>query len=65
LGINVNMLRRWKQEYTTHGAAGFPGNGRLTPEQEELRQLRDEVKRLRMERDILKKAMRFFVNEPN
>jgi transposase len=65
LGINVHMLRRWKQEYPTHGAAGFPGNGRLTPEQEELRQLRDEVKRLRMERDILKKALRFFVNEPH
>jgi transposase len=64
LGINVNMLRRWKQEYTTHVAAAFPGNGRLTLEQEELRQLREEKKRLRMERDVVKKAMRFFVNEP-
>ena len=42
----------------------FSGNGRRTPEQEELRQLRDEVKRLRMERESLKNAMRFFVNEP-
>jgi transposase len=65
LGINVNMLRRWKQEHTTHIAAAFPGNGRLTPEQDELRQLREENKRLRMERDILKNAMRCFVNEPN
>jgi transposase len=64
LGINVNMLRRWKQAYTTNAHTAFPGNGRLTAEQEELRQPRDEVKRLRMERDILKKAMRFFVNEP-
>jgi len=64
LGINVNMLRRWKQEYTVNTSAAFSGNGHLTPEQAELRQLRDEVKRLRMERDILKKAMRFFVNEP-
>jgi transposase len=64
LGINVNMLRRWKQEYTANVHTAFPGNGRLSSEQEELRQLRDEVKRLRMERDILKKAMRFFVNEP-
>ena len=63
-GINVNMLRRWKQEYSANAQAAFPGNGRLTSEQEELRQLRDEVKRLRMERDILKKAMRFFGNEP-
>jgi transposase len=65
LGINVNMLRRWKQEYTDSAQAAFPGNGRLTPDQEELRQLREENKRLRMERDILKKAMRFFVNEPS
>jgi transposase len=65
LGLNVNMLRRWKQEAIATPQAAFPGNGRLTPEQDELRQLRDEVKRLRMERDILKKAMRFFVNEPS
>jgi transposase len=64
LGINVKMRRRWKQEYTANTQAAFPGNGRCTPEQAELRQLRDEVKRLRMERDIVKKAMRFFVNEP-
>ena len=63
LGINVNMLRRWKQEYTANVHTAFPGNGHLPPAQAELRQLRDEVKRLRMERDILKKAMRFFVNE--
>jgi transposase len=63
LGINVKMLRRWKQEYTANTQAAFPGNGHLPPDQEELRQLRDEVKRLRMERDMLKKAMRFFVNE--
>ena len=63
LGINVNRLRRWKQEYTANAHTALPGNGRLTSEQEELRQLRDEVKRLRMERDIVKKAMGFFVNE--
>jgi transposase len=65
LGINVNMLRRWKQEYTTHTSAAFPGNGHGTPEQAELRQLRDEVKRLRMERDSFKKAIGLFVNEPS
>ena len=62
LGITVKMLRRWKQEDTAHTQAAFPGNGHLPPDQEELRQLRDEVKRLRMARDILTKAMRFFVN---
>jgi transposase len=32
-------------------------------ENEELKQLREEVKRLRMERDILKKATAFFARE--
>ena len=42
----------------------FPGKGRLSPEDEELRQLRRENKRLRMERDILKKAVAIFSKEP-
>jgi transposase len=65
LGVNVNMLRRWKQAYTTNTTAACPGNGRLTSDQEALRQRREENKRLKMERDIVKKAMRFFGNEPN
>lgn len=52
LGSNVHRLRRWKHEYTANAHTAFPGNGRLTSAQEELPQLRDEVKRLRMERDI-------------
>jgi transposase-like protein len=35
----------------------------LTEEQKELQQLRKEVKRLKMEREILKKAAAFFANE--
>jgi transposase len=62
LGLNVNRLRRWKQAYTANTQVAFPGNGHLPPGQEERRQLRDEVKRLRMEREIVKKARRFFVN---
>jgi transposase len=65
LGVNVNMLCRWTQEYTPNATAAFPGNGRLTPEQEALRQRREDNKRLKMARDICKNAMRFFGNEPN
>jgi transposase len=53
LGINVNMLRRWKQEYTANTQAAFAGNGHLPLEQDELRQLRAEVKRLRLEHEIV------------
>ena len=38
----------------------FPGHGRLTPEQERIRQLERENEILRQERDILKKAVAIF-----
>jgi transposase len=65
LGINANMLSRWKREDETHQHAASTGNGLSSREQEELRQLRNEVKRLRMEREILKKALGYFANESN
>ena len=65
VGLYVHRLRRWTQEYTVSTPAAFPGKGRLTLEPNELRQLRDEVKRLRLEREIFKKAMCFLGNEPS
>lgn len=63
LGINVNMLSRWIKEHQHDESQAFRGNGKLTPEQEEIRQLRSQVKRLEMEKDILKKATVFFAKE--
>jgi transposase len=62
LGLNVKMLGRWKRELDTTTSAAFPGHGRMTADKEEVQRLRDENKRLRMERDILKKALGFFAN---
>lgn len=62
LGLNATMLGRWKRELATDPEA-FRGNGKLSAEQEENRRLKRENKRLRMERDILKKATAFFANE--
>jgi len=64
LGIAENLLRRWKKKYEEGKIEPFPGKGRLSPEDDELRQLRRENKRLRMERDILKKAVAIFSEEP-
>ena len=58
LGIGENLLRNWKQALQQQGEQAFPGNGKLTAIEEELRQLKAENKRLQMERDILKKADR-------
>lgn len=64
LGINAKNLSRWVKERVTVGL--LPKSRlRLTAEQEELQHLRKEVKRLKMERDILKKAAAFFANESN
>jgi len=57
LEIRPDMLRKWKRKLEQDGSGAFPGSGRLKPEDEELRRLRREVARLRMERDILKKAV--------
>jgi transposase len=57
LGINSTMLGRWVKEYqrSSDGQA-FRGYGKLTPEQTEIRQLREGNRRLKMEKDIFKKA---------
>ena len=49
LGIGENLLHRWKKKYEEGEIDPFPGKGRLSPEDEELRRLRRENKRLRME----------------
>ena len=56
LGLHANLLGKWKQQFETLGANGFPGKGKQTKVDEELRRLREENRRLRMERDLLKKA---------
>jgi len=64
LGIGENLLHRWKKKSEEGKIESFPGKGRLSLEDDELRQLRRENKRLRMERDILKKAVAIFSEEP-
>ena len=63
LGLNASMLGRWKREVEETGNGAFPGKGQVSLEPEELYRLREENKRLRMERDILKKALGFFASE--
>ena len=62
LGLDARMLGRWVKEHQANGGEAFRGNGKLTPEQEQIRELKARVKRLEMERDVLKKAA-FFAAE--
>jgi len=63
LGLKANMLGRWVQELQSDEAEAFRGNGKLGADQQELRRLREENRRLRLEREILKKAAAFFAKE--
>ena len=61
LGINPNLLRNWIRRFESENE-----DASLTEDERmEMARLRAENRRLRMERDILKKATAFFANEKN
>jgi transposase len=64
LGISDGSLYTWRKQLAEQGEVAFPGKGHQTPAEEELRQLRSENERLKMERDILKKAIAIFSQPP-
>ena len=53
------MLYRWKEQVEQQ----LEGKVLVEGEREELKRLRKEVKELRMEKEILKKASAFFAKE--
>jgi transposase len=65
LGISDTVLYARLRKLAASGSEAFPGKGHQTASEEELSQLRQEVERLRMERDILKKAIAIFSQPPH
>ena len=65
LGISQGIISRWKREMLKDGQQAFPGKGHLKPEDDKFRKLKRENERLRRERDILKKAVAIFSEDPN
>ena len=63
LGVNGNFLRRWIKEHETDNGQAFRGNGKLTPDRQELKNLRAQANRLQMEKEILIEATVFFSTE--
>ena len=63
LDVHENVLRKWVRELTTDPQQAFPGQGVMKPEKAEIERLRKEVAKLKMERDILKKAAAYFAKD--
>lgn len=62
LGVDANSIRGWLKKFPADGKAIAGGDGELRAE---VRRLREENKRLVMEREILKKATAFFARHPS
>ena len=62
LGISETALRRWVEQAEVEAGRG-PEGALKRSEREELVELRRENRRLRLEREILKKATAFFAKE--
>lgn len=62
LGVHVNLIRYWREKFVGSKEAKRD-EALCESEKEELIRLREENRKLRMDREILKKATTFFVKE--
>ncbi len=60
LGVSVNSLHNWKQQFLKDSGDTFPGHGRRTDKDDELQRLKRELVLVKEERDILKKVVGIF-----
>lgn len=60
LGIPNTTLHGWIKEYKEHGEKSFPGSGNIKPANEDYYKLLKAYEDVKMERDILKKAVAIF-----
>ena len=64
LGIKRTLLYRWRDELRKKGEAAFSGSGRPRDDQmSEVVRLKKELKEVKEERDILKKAAAYFAKD--
>lgn len=66
LGISPSLLDSWIEKYEKTGCATGPGSGKSEAKDSQAKRIRDlekELERVKMERDILKKAAAYFARE--
>lgn len=66
LGLRPALIYRWRAEFKGDPQRSFPGNGveQQTPAEEKIVRLQGELADVKIQRDILKKAMGIFAG-PN
>ena len=60
LGVSQNTLHLWKRSFLEDSRNCFPGNGKVTEHEAEVRRLKQELELVKEERDILKKTVGIF-----
>lgn len=64
LGVHPSLLAKWEQQFASGRWERKPGVALKSEPAQELERLRRELRRVTMERDILKKAVAYFAREP-
>ena len=63
LGIGMTALRRWVKQLTQERQGFTPKAKALTPEQQQIQALEKRIKRLELEKKILKKATALLMSD--
>jgi len=60
LEIDAGRLRKWRMDSRYNAGTLFPKNDKLSPEEQEIRELRKRLRDAELENAILKKALAIF-----
>jgi transposase len=65
LGVHESVLRRWLKEYGSGPADKATERPLKNAQTQEIDRLKRELVRVKMERDIIKKALGYFAKDPS
>jgi len=60
LAMDASRLSKWRMDPRYNGGTVLPVNNKLTPEEQEIRELKKKLRDAEMENAILKKAVAIF-----
>lgn len=63
MGVGETALRRWVEQLVEEQNGNTPKGKALTPDQQKIQELEKRIKRLELEKDILKKATALLMSD--